>query len=323
MEYNLKKFLNGATVIPFRDDTLSALETICQAYIEDVESLSIIDEMSSYLYADVYPAEFTDFLQESINQSNIGIKHMSESLKIRLAQYVLYKTIIREDDHSERTFLCSNWMNYTVLKHNELSSLPNSLLLSNLYPFHIHSYILSLYNQRCSNESIETAVCKLLSSIPANKYEDGGFDFEDSSVWDALRHICEEATLMQINIYISKIQIESPNITTVYCALKDIVNLLKYPYYNIDIVNILNKILNGKRNTKSELWKYIEQLRNSVEKPTCNLESSIILRAIKSENDQFDIREKSLKMGIREFAVYVFYEFLLEKIELTKIQGHE
>lgn len=323
MEYNLKKFLNGATVIPFRDDTLSALETICQAYIEDVESLSIIDEMSSYLYADVYPAEFTDFLQESINQSNIGIKHMSESLKIRLAQYVLYKTIIREDDHSERTFLCSNWMNYTVLKHNELSSLPNSLLLSNLYPFHIHSYILNLYNQRCSNESIETAVCKLLSSIPANKYEDGGFDFEDSSVWEALRQICEEATLMQINMYISKIQIESPNITTVYCALKDIVNLLKYPYYNIDIVNILNKILNGKRNTKSELWKYIEQLRNSVEKPTCNLESSIILRAIKSENDQFDIREKSLKMGIREFAVYVFYEFLLEKIELTKIQGHE
>lgn len=323
MEYNLKKFLNGATVIPFRDDTLSALETICQAYIEDVESLSIIDEMSSYLYADVYPAEFTDFLQESINQSNIGIKHISESLKIRLAQYVLYKTIIREDDHSERTFLCSNWMNYTVLKHNELSSLPNSLLLSNLYPFHIHSYILNLYNQRCSNESIETAVCKLLSSIPANKYEDGGFDFEDSSVWEALRQICEEATLMQINMYISKIQIESPNITTVYCALKDIVNLLKYPYYNIDIVNILNKILNGKRNTKSELWKYIEQLRNSVEKPTCNLESSIILRAIKSENDQFDIREKSLKMGIREFAVYVFYEFLLEKIELTKIQGHE
>lgn len=323
MEYNLKKFLDGATVIPFRDDTLSALETICQAYIEDEEPLSIIDEISSYLYADVYPAEFTDFLQDSMNQSNIGIKHTSESLKIRLAQYVLYKTIIKEDNQSERTFLCSNWMNYTVLKHNELSSLPNCFLLSSLYKFHIHSYILNLYNQRSSNESMGTAVNKLLSLIPTSKYEDGGFDFEDSSVWDALRHICEEATLMQINMYISKIQIESPNITTIYCALKDIVNLLKYPYYNIDIVNILNKILKGKRNTKSELWKYIEQLRNSVEKPTCNLESSIILRAIKSNNDQFDIRGKSLKIGIREFAVYVFYEFLLEKIELTKIQGHE
>lgn len=323
MEYNLKNFLDGATVIPLRDDTLSALDAICQAYIEDVESLSIIDEMSSYLYADVCPAEFIDFLQESINQSNIGIKHMSESLKIRLAQYVLYKTIIREDDPSERTFLCSNWMNYTVLKHNELSSLPNSLLLSNLYPFHIHSYILNLYNQRCSNESIETAVCKLLSSIPANKYEDGGFDFEDPSVWDALRYICDEATLMQINTHISKIQIESPNITTVYCALKDVVDILKYPYYNTDIVNILSKILNGKRNTRTELWRYIEQLQNSVAKPAYNLESSIILRAIRSKNDQFNIRNKSLKMGIKEFAVYLFYEFLLEKVELTKTQEHE
>lgn len=322
MEYKLKDFLDGATVIPFSDDILSELENICQSYMEAADSLAIIDEVSSYLYAEIFPTELTAFLQNSILDLPIsGIKQIPESLKIRLAQYILYLTITKEEDQSERTFLCTNWMNYTVLKHNVLPHLPNSFILSNLYKFHVSSYILNLYNR--SNEDIETTVRKLLSLIPANNYEDESIDFEDSSVWDALRHICDEATQLRINTHISKIPLLSPNVTTIYYALKDVVDLLEYPYYNVDIVNLMDKVLNGKRNTQAELWRYIEQLQDSEIMPICNLESSIILRAIRHKNDPFSIKKKTLKMGIKEFAVYLFYELLLEKIELTKNQKHE
>jgi len=323
MEYNLKNFLDGATVIPFQDDTLSELETICQTYIEDEDPLSIIDEISSYLYADVFPVEFTDYLQNSIlNQSNIGIKHISESLKIRLAQYILYLTIINEEDSGERSFLCSNWMNYIVLKHKDLISLPNSILLSHLYQYHIHQHVQNLYNNRSCNEESEEDVRKLLSLIPATDYEAGDFEFDNPSVWNALRQICGEAVLLRINAIISKFNGEEFDVQTVYLAIKAIVDLLEYPYYNIDIVNTIDKILNGKRNTQSELWKYVEHLKKARVMPVCNLDSSIILRAIKHE-DPFDIRNKSLKLSIKEFAVYLFYELLLEKIELTKNQEHE
>lgn len=323
MEYNLKVFLDGATVIPFQDDTLSELETICQTYAEDEDPLSIIDEISSYLYADVFPAEFTDYLQNSIlSLSNIGIKHISESLKIRLAQYILYLTIINEEDSGERSFLCSNWMNYIVLKHKDLISLPNSMLLSHLYQYHIHQYVQNLYNNRSCNEESEENVCKLLSLIPATDYDAGSFDFDNPSVWNALRQICDEAVLLRINAIISKFNGEEFDVQTVYLAIKAIVDLLEYPYYNIDIVNTIDKILNGKRNTQSELWKYVEHLKKAGIMPVCNLDSSIILRAIRHK-DPFDIRNKSLKLSIKEFAVYLFYELLLEKIELTKKQEHE
>ena len=70
MGYNLKDFLNGATVIPFEDDILSGLETICQAYAEDEEPLSVIDEMSSYLYADVFLRSFLSFTRKYIRSVN-------------------------------------------------------------------------------------------------------------------------------------------------------------------------------------------------------------------------------------------------------------
>ena len=324
MEYNLNNFLNGATVIPFRDDTLSELETICNAYIEDEDPLSIIDEMSSYLYADIFPSEFSDFLQNSIlSQFNIGIKHVSESMKIRLAQYILYLTIINEEDLCERSFLCSNWMNYIVLKHKNLTSLPNSLLLSHLYHYHIHSYVQNLYNKRSCNGNIEENVRKLLSLIPATDHEDGNFEFDNPSVWNALRQICDEAILLRIKNLVSKFNKDQFDIKTLYLTVKGIVDLLEYPYYNIDIVNTIDMVLNGKRNTQSELWKYVEYLQNAGVMPVCNLDSSIILRAIRHKSDLFDIRNKSLKLSIKEFAVYLFYELLLEKIELTKIQDNE
>lgn len=323
MEYRIKDFLNGATVIPFRDDTLSKIEAICNDYIGDVEPLSIIDEMSSYLYADTITTDFAEFLQDSIIQSNIGFNKISESLKIRLAQYVLYQTIIKEEDLRERAFLCSNWMNYTLLKHKNLSSLPNSTLLSHLYKFHIHSYVINLYNARNSNENRETAVRKLLSLIPTNDYEDGLFAFDDPSVWNAMKDICTEATLLRINTLISRLQVEQTNVQTVYRTLKDIVDILDYPYYNIDIVNIVDKITKGKKNVQIELRKYIDDLQNAGISPICNLDSSIILRTVRHKNDLFCIKNKSIKLGIREFAVYLFYELLLEKIELTKEQEHE
>lgn len=324
MYYTLKNFLDGATVIPFSDGILSELETLCHAYIEEKESLTIIDEISSYLYADVFPVEFTGFLQNSIlNQPNIGFKQVPESLKIRLAQNVLYLTIIKEEDVCNRTFLCTNWMNYTVLKHKDLTSLPNSLLLSHLYHYHIYQYIQNLYNKRSCNAEQEENVRKLLSTIPSTDYEDGMFEFDNPSVWNALRQICDDAVLSQINILLSKFNGEEFNIKTVYLAIQGIVNLLQYPYYNVDIVNMISKILNGKRNTYSELGKYVEHLKNSGITPAvCNLESSIILRAIR-QNDLFNIKNKSSKLSIKEFAVYLFYELLLEKIELTKTQEYE
>lgn len=324
MEYKLKDFLNGATVIPFEDDILSGLETICQAYAEDEEPLSVIDEMSSYLYADVFPTEFSEFLQDSIlGQSNSGIKYISESLKIRLAQYILYLTIINEEDSIERTFLCSNWMNYIVLKHNDLTSLPNAMLLSHLYQYHINAYVQSLCKNRRCEDGLEENVRNLLSLIPATNYTDGDFEFDNSSVWNALRKICDEAILKRIADLISKFHEEQFNIKTVYLSVKGLVDLLEYPYYNIDIVNAIEMVLRGKRNTRSELWKYIENLQNLGVTPVCNLDSSIILRALRHKNDTFDIQNKSLKLSIKEFAVYLFYELLLEKIELTKIQEHE
>lgn len=324
MEYNLKDFLNGATVIPFEDDILSGLETICQAYAEDEEPLSVIDEMSSYLYADVFPTEFSEFLQESIlGQSISGIKYISESLKIRLAQYILYLTIINEEDSVERTFLCSNWMNYIVLKHNDLTSLPNAMLLSHLYQYHINAYVQNLCENRRCEDGLEENVRNLLSLIPATNYADGDFEFDNSSVWNALRQICDEAILKRIADLISKFHEEQFNIKTVYLSVKGLVDLLEYPYYNIDIVNAIEMVLSGKRNTRSELWKYIENLQNLGVTPVCNLDSSIILRALRHKNDTFDIQNKSLKLSIKEFAVYLFYELLLEKIELTKIQEHE
>ena len=130
-------------------------------------------------------------------------------------------------------------------------------------------------------------------------------------------------TLLRINALISRFQVEQPNLQNIYRILNGIVDILDYPYYNIDIVNIVDKITKGKKNIQIELQKYIKDLQNAGISPICNLDSSVILRAIRHKDDNFCIKKKSVKLGLREFSVYLFYELLLEKIESTKDQEHE
>ena len=133
------------------------------------------------------------------------------------------------------------------------------MLLSHLYQYHINAYVQNLCENRRCEDGLEEIVRNLLSLIPATNYADGDFEFDNSSVWNALRQICDEAILKRIADLISKFHEEQFNIKTVYLSVKGLVDLLEYPYYNIDIVNAIEMVLSGKRNTRSELWKYIEK----------------------------------------------------------------
>ena len=94
-------------------------------------------------------------------------------------------------------------------------------------------------------------------------------------------------------------------------------DLLAYCFYNLDINKIIRLLIGDKDEKKrKKLSKIIEELMQSgcEFKDDCS-ETSVILLMTKGGNEG---GAGDLMLPIREFAVYLYYEFLTERIIATR-----
>ena len=307
MNIGLNQILEGATAIPYNDTLITTLDTACHTYKIDNE-FERVDELVVGFVTGIIPSEFRKHIEEAMQEQEFHEIPTNDVL-VRLAQYIVLETILENEDALDQAICASKLMNYMLVAKALKRPIPNIDGLLKVYEYHISKY---LRDVDTVPEDIQTDI---RTTIPDEKFP---LEISEEDA-DALRLVFKEAELYRVERLLSsdKIQnIESPFVK-VYIGLSKMFDLLAYCFYNLDINKIIRLLIGDKDEKKrKKLSKIIEELVQSgcEFKDVCS-ETSVILLMTKGGNQG---TAGDLMLSIKEFAVYLYYEFLTEKIIATR-----
>lgn len=302
MNIDLNQILDGATAIPYSDTLISTLDTACHTYKIENE-LERVDELVVGFVTGIIPNEFKKHIEEAMREQEFHEIPTNDVL-VRLAQYIVIETILENEDELNKAICASKLMNYMLVTKALKRPIPNADSLLEVYKYHISEY---LKDVDTIPEDIQTDI---RTTIPA---EDFPLEISEEDA-DALRLILKEAELYRIEHWLTSDEIqdiESPFVK-VYIGLSKMFDHLAYCFYNIDLKRVIRLLLNNTKKTRKKLSNIIEELVQSKCEFNANCsETSVILSMIKGKNQ---VDSGNVMLTIEEFAVYLYYELLIEKI---------
>lgn len=302
MNIDLNQILDGATAIPYSDTLISTLDTACHTYKIENE-LERVDELVVGFVTGIIPNEFKKHIEEAMREQEFHEIPTNDVL-VRLAQYIVIETILENEDELNKAICASKLMNYMLVTKALKRPIPNADSLLEVYEYHISEY---LKDVDTVPENIQTDI---RTTIPA---EDFPLEISEEDA-DALRLILKEAELYRIEHWLTSDEIqdiESPFVK-VYIGLSKMFDHLAYCFYNIDLKKVIRLLLNNTKKTRKKLSNIIEELVQSKCEFNANCsETSVILSMIKGKNQ---VDSGNVMLTIEEFAVYLYYELLTEKI---------
>lgn len=302
MNIDLNQILDGATAIPYSDTLISTLDTACHTYKIENE-LERVDELVVGFVTGIIPNEFKKHIEEAMREQEFHEIPTNDVL-VRLAQYIVLETILENEDELNKAICASKLMNYMLVTKALKRPIPNADSLLEVYEYHISEY---LKDVDTVPEDIQTDI---RTTIPA---EDFPLEISEEDA-DALRLIFKEAELYRIEHWLTSDEIqniESPFVK-VYIGLSKMFDHLAYCFYNIDLKKVIRLLLNNTKKARKKLSNIIEELVQSKCEFNANCsETSVILSMIKGKNQ---VDSGNVMLTIEEFAVYLYYELLTEKI---------
>lgn len=302
MNIDLNQILDGATAIPYSDTLISTLDTACHTYKIENE-LERVDELVVGFVTGIIPNEFKKHIEEAMREQEFHEIPTNDVL-VRLAQYIVIETILENEDELNKAICASKLMNYMLVTKALKRPIPNADSLLEVYEYHISEY---LKDVDTVPEDIQTDI---RTTIPA---EDFPLEISEEDA-DALRLIFKEAELYRIEHWLTSDEIqdiESPFVK-VYIGLSKMFDHLAYCFYNIDLKKVIRLLLNNTKKARKKLSNIIEELVQSKCEFNANCsETSVILSMIKGKNQ---VDSGNVMLTIEEFAVYLYYELLTEKI---------
>lgn len=302
MKIDLNQILDGATAIPYSDTLITTLDTACHTYKIDNE-FERVDELVVGFVTGIIPNEFKKYIEEAMREQEFHEIPTNDVL-VRLAQYIVLETILENEDELNKAICASKLMSYMLVTKALKRPIPNVDILLKVYEYHISEY---LKDVDTVPEDIQTDI---RATIPE---EDFPLEISEEDA-DALRLIFKEAELYRIEHWLTSDEIqniESPFVK-VYIGLNKMFDHLAYYFYNIDLKKVIRLLLNNTKKARKKLSNIIEELVQSKCEFNANCsETSVILSMIKGENQ---VDSGNVMLTIEEFAVYLYYELLTEKI---------
>lgn len=316
----IKRFLEGAAVIPYSDKLLSLIDEACHSYISEEEEIKYedIEKMAECFLWGIGVEEFQSVLNDSVTNENT-INTLPKVVIQRLAAYECYIMIMEEDDKRIGSIMATIFMNYILSVKTRLKSIPCGDLIHEIYNKHLSKYIRK--NDRvCDIEDLDF-IKGIAEAEDAVKYitETAEEKTNEIQVNDLLKELAKSAAYY---IYDRALrdsfseEIQDPFVK-VFFAVCNLMKHTEYCYYSYlffpKIMGLLDKTEQNKRKTIS---KIMESLRPNadrfVNKPLSG--SSLILRLL--HGDKIPSRDvlNATQISVKEFCVYLYYELLIENI---------
>lgn len=299
--------LEGAVAVPYSDELLDLLEETCLVYKSDDE-YERVDELVIGFVTGVIPVEFRRYIGNAISEHEFQ-EVPTDDVLIRLAQYVVLDTILNNTDDEVRAICASKLMNYMLVAKALKRNIPNSDSLLEVYNYHLSRYL----------KELDTVDGKIQSDI-CNEIPNVDFPYEiPEEAADDVRLVFKQAELYRIEQILTSTEIQNilNPFERVYVGLCKMFEHLSYCFYNLDLNRIICLLIGDKDDKKRrKLSKIIGELVQSgcVFKNNCS-ETSVILKMV---NGEAQVPMEDLMLPVKEFAVYLYYELLTDKIIATR-----
>lgn len=309
MNYTLNDILKGVVVLPYDETTINLIDEATRSYEGDGDKYYVMDELMNYFFCGVVQSKFTKHINTAL-AGNETITNLPSYIMRRIALYKVCIEVDETDDKLEQAVLSSIFMNYLVLYKSNFASLPIPEVVYSFYQYHISSYL---------KTNDEIAIGQNTNIIA--KIADKNFtlnDIKEEEISD-LRIIAKEAFLYRCEKYLKNgtIQTENDSSVKVFKAVQEYVLKADYLYYDISFLQFLPSLTTDKMKkvNSRKLSNIIKVCRQSCAGLNDLVSSSsIILRLIAGQTVAGSSDLLNKRFTLEEFATYLYYEFLIERI---------
>ena len=312
MNLDITKILEGSVAVPYGQEVLDCLESACVSYMKDDTDYQKLEELTGSFLTGHVSMDFKDAVYSALNESGLN-GMIPDNVLVRLSLHAIGSWFDSEDELG-RALRATIFMNYMILKKNHFDSLPNSTYIKEIYQWHLSHYL-------SKNDSAETGRktewIKIIAEKGQTILKNGISKAED------IKHIqmlAKEASFYRVRLSVEDDSVQSIGnpYVRVFKGLKAMTNSMEYPFYNFDLQGVISFLLRPDeegKGKKRKLASFIDELRKEQD---CGYEpkkySSILLRLICSQDADNLKNVLNMNFGVREFAIYLYYELLLEKI---------
>lgn len=301
----LSKMLQGDVAIPYSESMVDAIDQACRSY-EDGDIYVLMDEMLECFLIGKVTQGFRLHMEKTLDMNSIPMNVIQ-----RIAQYRCYTMVMEEDNDLKKSILATIFMNYILAVRGHFNKLPHAEIMAQLYDYHISYYIKK-------NDRIEADGG--LSIIETIASTDNVVEIlaDEEDVDRQLKLIAKQASLYRYEKILRETEIKSIEdpFLRIYKGLSILIDSMNYLYYDINVIDIINGLLTVEEQSKrKKLDSIISKISENVdEKLECYTSSSILIRLIKDDTSLLVKGLRNQIFPIKEFAIYLYFELLLEHI---------
>lgn len=304
---DLKKMSQDVLVIPFSDETAGALHEFCMTQTEDIDN----DKMSELIMSMLYRTDGSDLYHEVFDYLTDKEINLGFDLKViipTLTEYIILLSIEEEEDPESQAVFS------LMLKNALLSVIKGNAKLANVEGvgkcFGIYNDFLNdykLYEEGDGNDLIK----KVLDN------DEKTISFEEEGESDKLKFLVFDAACFRYQKLKKDMEGDGDtDVKKVFNMVDVLVSQTPWIYVEDNISNSLDELF-----VKLEIQDKYFSLREIVEELQSKSDddvdndynsTSLILRLINKENVGLGLMDDSVKITLKEFAIYLYYEMLTE-----------
>lgn len=312
----LKRFLEGAVVIPYNENVLKVINQACHNFYngKNDDKFSIMENLAEYFLVGIENRAFLSALNAAVAEEG-SLTTLPIGVVQRLAGYSCYCMVMEEADKRDSSILATIFMNFILLVKRRINRIPCGDLIQEMYRKHI-SYYLKVID-RLDDTGDLTLIQNIAESDDSLSYFK---DLEDDDDMDVkLKKLAKSSAFYEYQkIFNNKdLQEISDPFVKVFIALCKFKNRMKYCYYDFPFYDAtMNLLSEDESKTRKSIQKITESLKPYAAKYIKDLysDSSLLLRLAKGETDTCLNNILAIQLNIKEFCVYLYYELLIDNI---------
>lgn len=300
----MKNLMQKTLVVPIPEEETECLEKVCETYVDD-------EDFSDDTVADLAIMVLTHIPDEHVikKMSEIYEKQEDKSLAIpksvyeALAAYALYKAIGNGDIANNLALL-----NCMVLMNKRWEHTP----FPELFSVCINRSLKEV--DRMSQMEVVDDVCFLTELYSENnELENKALDIDMLKI---VKQLARDAWYYRTHEYINSEKLKKyGTYAKVYVALEHIVSTMPWEFLNDRVVPQIKEIVpntNAKILTIEEITDIVRPFYDEAKELCCR--SSLLLHVIADKEHRAGAWPfMKTTLTVREFAVYLYYELILEK----------
>lgn len=306
MEIKLKNLLRGYLIIPYPDEVIEELESVCSTYALEHNTHNDVADLTISMIRNEWDGDFQTAIESLYDKQNEKDIKLPKCTLRAFAAYVLL-LILNDADHSKGN--CLAFMNSILVANENYSQIPFPELFTGYLKVFDEYYSTKTLRSTTEINNTGTIIFKSGEDHSLLSFSASELNGEE----DALRVMAKESWLFRISKFSNSAEMKacSNGYEKAVVFITFITENMPWAFVNSPIEELLDWSGISQR-CKVESISSIKRIISECDIPQWDSNSSILLRLLDDDINYPKLIES--KLSAREFAIHLYYELLLEKI---------